>query len=648
MAKRKATSDRPIAVDLFSGAGGMSLGFEQAGFDIALAVDRDGHHVATHARNFPNGRVLCRAVDELTADDIFAAVGSRSVDLVFGGPPCQGFSTMGLRDVRDPRNGLVFDFARLIGAVQPRAFVMENVPGLLSGAGRPILDAVLDVLGEDYRIASPMTTLDASSFGVPERRSRLFVLGVRKDAGERPENPVGPARGQPPRPTVWQAIADLPSALTDNDRGDYDAPPASDYARALRGLERDPSDFSVPRRSPTAGVTGCRRVRHSAESVALYGATAPGAVVPGHKLPRLHPDGLCPTLRAGSDSTHGSYTAPRPIHPFEPRCITAREAARLHGYPDWFAFYPSKWHAYQQIGNSVCPPVARAVGRQILVALGEQPTRPRAALALTDEFPLPAERPRTLRRIPHVRHYPPVIAHLFAAGFDEAKGRLWRDRFTFADVEAAIAATGAKLPWVRPDNFLAELARSRRVREFLKPLTSRGYTLRAVRNGDFIGEFVPAGSPGAVDDKSEPSVLRSDIAGAIPVAFAANGSGDSLAYILKQRPVIESLWDAKGAAVELTAASDLFGGSAVTGYRLTRRRKPLRRGGIFVAANGSLPPLPRVRRLATAGRATELVALARLTTRHVVAALYVGCPESPSEFRRCVYELTEHGRPDAS
>src|SRR6185437_14122619 len=109
---------------------------------------------------------------------------------------------------------------------------------------------------------------------------------------------------------------------------------------------------------------------------AVYAATLPGHTVPGHKLPKLHPEGISSTLRAGSDSTHGSYTAPRPIHPYRPRCITAREAARLHGFPDWFAFYPTKWHAYRQIGNAVCPPVARAVGFSILAALGLSPFKP--------------------------------------------------------------------------------------------------------------------------------------------------------------------------------------------------------------------------------------------------------------------------------
>src|SRR5688500_14841412 len=105
---------RPIAVDLYSGAGGMSLGFEQAGFDILFAADRDAHHVAAHHRNFPYGVAFCGAVEDLTADRIreLAALGDRRVDLLFGGPPCQGFSHMGHRDASDPRNTLVDEFVR--------------------------------------------------------------------------------------------------------------------------------------------------------------------------------------------------------------------------------------------------------------------------------------------------------------------------------------------------------------------------------------------------------------------------------------------------------------------------------------------------------------------------------------------------------
>lgn len=119
---------RPVAIDLFCGAGGMSLGMERAGFDIALAIDYDGYHVATHERNFPYGQVKCASVQDLDGKTIRHLSGcTGEIDLVFGGPPCQGFSNMGLRDPHDPRNTLIFHFARLVDELHPKAFVMENV-----------------------------------------------------------------------------------------------------------------------------------------------------------------------------------------------------------------------------------------------------------------------------------------------------------------------------------------------------------------------------------------------------------------------------------------------------------------------------------------------------------------------------------------
>ncbi|HEY2911357.1 MAG TPA: DNA cytosine methyltransferase, partial [Gemmataceae bacterium] len=138
--KKRKRPSRPIAIDLFCGAGGMSVGFERAGFDIALGVDRDGHHAATHERNFPNGKTLCRSVGDLTAAEAIEALDGRNeVDLIVGGPPCQGFSTMGQRDALDPRNTLVAEFVRLVRDVRPKAFVMENVPGMLAGSTHTIL-----------------------------------------------------------------------------------------------------------------------------------------------------------------------------------------------------------------------------------------------------------------------------------------------------------------------------------------------------------------------------------------------------------------------------------------------------------------------------------------------------------------------------
>jgi len=393
----------------------------------------------------------------------------------------------------------------VVREVRPKAFVMENVPGMLAGKTRAVLTAAIGQFEKaGYRITHPVRVLDASRFGVPQSRKRLILLGIRDDFPRAVEYPTV---GTLDRPTVWEAIADLPAVDTDDglfvrNDAEYDPEPISRYARAMRGTETEPTDFAHPPGWDSSRCTGCLRVKHTAAAVALYAATPPGRMVPSHKLPRLDPNGVAPTLRAGSDSAHGSFTAPRPIHPYRPRCITAREAARLHGFPDWFAFYPSKWHAYRQIGNAVCPPLAKALGAAVLAALGIRPTKPRRAVALSDAFHLPADRPRGLKRIPQVVHYPPVIERLIAARYDAGRDRLTAPTFTFADVQRAVTAAGVQLTWIRADTFLPDIARSRNVLKLLAPCLQRGFTIRKLSGGDAIGEFVPQGHPGGIEVKA--------------------------------------------------------------------------------------------------------------------------------------------------
>ena len=503
--------NRPVAVDLFCGAGGMSVGFEQAGFDIKLGVEMDGYHVATHDRNFPYGKTLCRSVADLKASDIFLALdGNEEVDVIFGGPPCQGFSNMGSRDALDPRNTLVGHFVRIVCEVRPKAFVMENVPGMLSGSTQAVLvDAIRRLESAGYNLTQPVRILDASLFGVPQKRKRLILLGLRNDIAGKIVYPTQSPEDSPKRPSVWEAIADLPDVDRDDtlfarNNCSYTKDPKSDYAKVMRGHSLDPNDYSYPRVWDSKRCTGCLRVKHTPGAIALYESTPVGEMVPSHKLPRLDPDGIAPTLRAGSDSAHGSYTAPRPIHPFRPRCITAREAARLHGFPDWFAFYPLKWHAYRQIGNAVCPPLARAIGGEVLRAIGLQPVKPKLSIALSDVFHLPPDRPRTLKRIPQVVHYPPVIERLFSDRYNDESKSLHLATFSFADVQKAVIDTGVQLTWIRADTFLNEIARSRNLRILIEPCLNRGYTIRKSTTQDSIGEFVPVGHPEGIELKADP------------------------------------------------------------------------------------------------------------------------------------------------
>ena len=380
-------SRRPTGIDLFAGAGGLSLGFEQAGFDIEAAVEIDPVHCATHEFNFPNSKAICASVVDLTGAEIRrrADLGKTDIDVVFGGAPCQGFSLMGKRALDDQRNQLVFHYVRLVGELQPKFCVFENVKGLTLGKHAQFLDELIVALGDaGYNVLLPYRVLNASDFGVPQDRRRLFLIGARKDQAL-PNYPDQVNQAT----TVWDAIGDLPDADQFAELAALDSVATtwesdSIYAKRMRGMVRDPTNFGYGRHFDASTLTSSLRTEHTALSQQRFLATANGDTEPISRFKKLHPDGLCNTLRAGTDSARGAFTSPRPIHPFLPRVITVREAARLHSYPDWFRFHTTKWHGFRQIGNSVPPLLGRAVAREIIAALGLTPERPKQILATGD------------------------------------------------------------------------------------------------------------------------------------------------------------------------------------------------------------------------------------------------------------------------
>ena len=378
----------------------MSLGFEQAGFDVAAAVEYDPVHSAVHEFNFPQCATLCRSVAEIDGEYIRRAsrIGDSPVDVVFGGAPCQGFSMIGKRAFDDPRNSLVHHFVRLVVELRANYFVFENVRGLTIGAHRRFLEEIIQEFRlKGYRVAEDYQVLNAADYGVPQDRRRLFLLGARKGF-PLPQYPLPThkpdleAKGKPaslflsPTPTVWDAIGDLPEAddfeeLLERDwvRSRFKKP--SPYATNLRG-GRDDSDFSFGRDFDPEVLTSSMRTVHTELSKARFSATQHGDTEPVSRFHKLNPAGICNTIRAGTASDHGAFTSPRPIHPFSPRCITVREAARLHSYPDWFRLHVTKWHGFRQIGNSVPPLLARSVASKIMEALGSAPGREVRSLPL--------------------------------------------------------------------------------------------------------------------------------------------------------------------------------------------------------------------------------------------------------------------------
>lgn len=390
---------RPIGIDLFAGAGGMSLGFEQAGFDITAAVEIDPIHAAVHHFNFPNTSILARSVVGLSGDDIrkAAGIGRRSVDVVFGGPPCQGFSLIGQRMLEDPRNHLVKEFVRIVDELNAKSFVFENVKGLTIGKHRRFLDALIKAFDDaGYTVHVPWRVLNSMHFGVPQDRERLFLLGARK--GRRvpsypvptttPERDLFTASGSARTPTSADAISDLPDVEIFAELMSSDSikittwESATAYARECRCETRDAWHLGYPRVWDPRVLTSSLRSLHTDISRRRFAATRPGDVEPISRFFKLDPMGVCNTLRAGTDSARGAFTSPRPIHYSFPRCITVREMARLHGYPDWFRFHVTKWHGARQVGNSVPPPLARAVAKAIIDALRIKPMRPREPVSL--------------------------------------------------------------------------------------------------------------------------------------------------------------------------------------------------------------------------------------------------------------------------
>lgn len=376
---------RPIGIDLFAGAGGMSLGFEQAGFDIAAAVEIDPIHCATHEYNFPYSPVICASVINLSGDEIRrrANLGNRDIEVVFGGAPCQGFSLMGKRILEDPRNQLVFHYVRLVQELHPKYCVFENVRGLTIGKHASFLSELIEALEAiGYQVLLPYQVLNAADYGVPQDRRRLFLVAAR-------HNLPLPSYPQPLKQkiTVWEAIGDLPNAddfaeLAGADAVYTDWDTKSNYGKKLRGFDRSLDDYSYPRQLDCNLLTSSLRTKHSSLSRSRFLATPQGKTESISRFRKLDPNGFCNTLRAGTDSARGAHTSPRPIHPFLPRLITVREAARLHSYPDWFRFHMTKWHGCRQIGNSVPPLLAKALAGELIKTLNISPVSPKKMLLL--------------------------------------------------------------------------------------------------------------------------------------------------------------------------------------------------------------------------------------------------------------------------
>lgn len=341
-------SPRPKIIDLFAGAGGFSLGAVRAGFDIAAAIDLDPYAFETHKRNFPHSNHARRDVKGLSGDRLrdIADVNGHRLHGLIGGPPCQGFSTMGSMRKNDARNKLFYHFFRLVSEVKPLFFVAENVPGILDAKYDGMRQESFRLVERGYHLL-PAIELSAADFGAATERTRVFFIGWAKDAGFILSERSFAVASASQKTVVRVAFEGLPQRIDPRWRDErylwqQVAKPKSSFGKSINRITDGVGDQeSLKRFAGEAEVSGFLATKHTPEVVERFEKLEPGKVDPISKFPRLTWDGTCPTLRAGTASDRGSYQAARPIHPSRPRVITTREAARVQGFPDWFRSFRS-------------------------------------------------------------------------------------------------------------------------------------------------------------------------------------------------------------------------------------------------------------------------------------------------------------------
>lgn len=381
----QADSMSPTAIDLFSGAGGASLGLVRAGWDFRLAADVDQACSLTHRANLP-GEFLTADLRDVVASKVMTAadISPGDLGLMFAGPPCQGFSIIGSRVVWDKRNNLFREVLRLATELRPRSVVIENVPGLVTLAGGAYLRAILEGLDEaGYEAAC--AELLAAQYGAPQMRWRLIIIGWRKDLGI----PAGygfpsPTAGRGeigdllPNCTIpqWQlegfvttaeAIRDLPPVAAGEEVTRYVGPPVGRYQEMMRaGLNGELSNHYAARLSE-ANLTRLAQIKPGQDWRDLpHDLLPPGmqrALRKDHtrRYRRMTWDGVPrAVITRFRDPKSGEYT-----HPEQNRTITIREAARLQGFPDSFVFHGDRSSQYDQVGNAVPVQLAEAIGAEV-------------------------------------------------------------------------------------------------------------------------------------------------------------------------------------------------------------------------------------------------------------------------------------------
>lgn len=347
---------KPTVIDLFAGVGGLSLGFEMAGFEVALANEYDPSIAGAYVKNRPNTKMIVEDITKLPIDETFGLYEGK-VTAVIGGPPCQGFSQKGKRkSINDPRNYLFRYYFEVVKRVKPCYFVIENVPNLLTTENGLFKDEIIELFsGIGYAVSCGV--LCAADFGVPQDRHRTCIIGKYGA-----EEPVALPKPMHKHTTIWDAISDL-SYLESGEgaeRQSYRNEPKTDYQRAMRAGSTELFNHVATRHSKVtlerlhmiAPECGKEMLPEEHHTKSIYSGT----------WCRMKKDGIAKTITTRYDTpSSGEFT-----HPYLDRAITTREAARIQSFPDTFHFYGSKSSQMKQVGNAVPPLLGRAIARRIL------------------------------------------------------------------------------------------------------------------------------------------------------------------------------------------------------------------------------------------------------------------------------------------
>lgn len=353
----KKQNNKLKVVDIFSGCGGLSYGFEMSGYNILLGIDNWIDSLHTFKHNHKNSEILCKDVSKITKKDIEEIIGNERVDVLVGGPPCQGFSLAGKRDNNDNRNKLVMDYVKIVKDLNPKFFVLENVLGLLSmkdGKNNLVIDNLKKAFSKiGYQIS--YKPLFAHYYGVPQKRQRVFIVGNR--LGIDFEFPKPTNDGLKSKfITVGEAISDLP--LLEKDFGEevvkYKSNPKSNYQKMMRkksGLLRNHTKSAHSEQTtkvinlvPEGG--NWKDLPKEFQNIRSYSNT----------WRRL--DSKLPSVTIDTGHRHH-------FHYKANRVPTVRESARIQSFPDSFEFKGTRTSQFKQVGNAVPPLLAKAVAEKI-------------------------------------------------------------------------------------------------------------------------------------------------------------------------------------------------------------------------------------------------------------------------------------------